>query len=632
MTTDQLPSPPLGGDESTLEARLRGASSRLAIALDPELITGEVRSPVPSLPPQDSPAGRRSWKFLGVAAGLVLAVGAGGAVVASRQRTTGSSTIAAGAPVTRPLLPSSTFATADTFAAAADTTVAAASAAEPSVGALSNAPAPAIADGSPLQPTDKRRARPASPAAELATPAIPSAVPTAIDSSSTFALDVDTGSYTRLRDRLRAGESVDPAEVRTEELVNAFNQDYVAPSEGTFSIHVDGARVPFLPDDTRVVRVGIQGKVIPESQRKNASLTFVIDVSGSMEEDGKLELVKQSLMTLVDRLSADDRVAVVAFSDDAWIVLQPTSARDRNRIAAAINTLVPTNSTNAEAGLRLGYQLARISFDPGRSNRVILASDGVANVGPTGPEQISQTIREQAGKGIQLITVGVGSGVYNDPMMEQLADRGDGFYTYIDSPQQAQKVFSEQLVSTLQIIALDAKAQVSFDPAQVVAYRLLGYENRAVADDQFRNDSVDAGEIGAGHTVTAMYAIQLAPRASGNVGRVQLRWADPDTGKVTEIGQDINVQTLDQSLDQAAPRLVQDVFVAAWAEALRGGPWAARVDLSTLASRSPRLVELIPSDPQVRELVELIGRSAATNRLIEPSSPSPSAAPITLPW
>ena len=678
-------------DEPTLEARLTGASTRLVALLDPaaplempsQLSTdGDAdadanavshahaqpgatstapASSVVHFPPPPHRQPRRTWLVLGAAAAAALVVGTvvsagrnssdSNNSVAAKQRDT---TVAFGrSPAAKPA------AAPDTAAAASAETTAAPAAAPaadlspategPVAGGLANAPetsaAAASADGfdaasaaatvatEPQQPKRKATSRAdetsATPPATVIVPA-PSqgAVRTADDPESTFSLDVDTGSYTRLRERIRTGQPVDPNEVRTEELLNYFKQDYPAPRNDAFAIQVDGAAVPFLPADTRVVRVGVQAKQVNDADRKDVSLTFVIDVSGSMEEGGKLELVKSSLITMLDNLRSTDRVAIVAFSDTAWVVLDPTSANQRGRIVNAINTLTPTDSTNAEAGLRLGYQVARRSFGEGRINRVILASDGVANVGPTGPDAIIGEIREQAGKGIQLVTVGVGNGTYNDQMMEQLADKGDGFYTYIDTPQQAFKVFSEKLTGTLQVVALDAKVQVQFDPAKVVAYRLLGYENRAVSDNDFRNDRVDAAEFGAGHTATALYVVQLSPEADGTLGRVQLRWKDPGSNKAKEIGTDISTAVIASEFTNARPRLQQDIYVAAWAEALRGLPWGARADLATLASRVARLGELIPGDPDVAEVVQLIQRSAGYPPPTDVYIPAP---PVTVP-
>ncbi len=282
-------------------------------------------------------------------------------------------------------------------------------------------------------------------------------------------------------------------------------------------------------DGSYIVRFGIQGYQVSEEDRKPASLTFVIDISGSMEMENRLGLVKQSLQLLVDRLRPSDTVAIVVYGSDAYVVLNPTSGEDRNRILEAIYSLHTEGATNAEAGLRLGYQLAYQAFRPGAINRVILCSDGVANVGVTGPDAILEEIRGYTETGITLTTVGFGMGNFNDVLMEQLADKGDGNYAYVDTLDEARRLFVDNLTSTLQVIAKDAKVQVDFNKEVVARYRLIGYENRAVADQDFRNDTVDAGEIGAGHHVTALYAVILNPGAQGRLATVQLRWQDPQS-------------------------------------------------------------------------------------------------------
>ena len=318
-------------------------------------------------------------------------------------------------------------------------------------------------------------------------------VPADRDRESTFALDVDTASYAIAQRYVDDGNLPDPASVRVEEFVNAFEQDYAAPTDGTFAISSDGGPSPFLADDEVLLRIGVKAKEVARFQRPPAALTFVIDTSGSMAREDRLGLVKQALSFLADRLRPRDTVAIVEFGTDAQVVLEPTTAKDADRIVAAIDSLQPSGSTNAEAGLRLGYQLASDALQEGGINRVILASDGVANMGNVDPAAILQRIRPDAEQGIQLVTVGFGMGNYNDVLMEQLADKGDGFYAYVNQLDDARTLFGEKLTSTLDTVALDARAQVEFNPDVVDAYRLVGYENRAIADNQFQDDSVRRG-------------------------------------------------------------------------------------------------------------------------------------------
>jgi Ca-activated chloride channel homolog len=432
------------------------------------------------------------------------------------------------------------------------------------------------------------------------------------DRVSTFALDVDTASYTVARRFIADGHLPDPASVRPEEFINYFDQGYVAPEDGAFAIQADGGPTPFLPADERLVRIGIRARTVADRQRPRASLTFVIDVSGSMAREDRLGLVKQSLRLLVDQLDRDDTVAVVVFGSDARTVLEPTSGDDRSRILAAIDTLEPEGSTNAEAGLRLGYEVANRHLVEDGINRVILASDGVANVGLTDPQSILGQIKRDASAGIQLVTVGVGMGNYNDVLLEQLADQGDGFYAYVDTIDEARRLFADDLTSTLDTVALDAKVQVDFDPAVVAEYRLIGFENRAVADDQFRNNHVAAGAIGAGHQVTALYAIRLSEgvRSSDRIGTVTLRWTDPANHHASETSLDVNGRDVADSFRSADPHFKLDAIVAAAAETFRGSPWIDGYRIGDLAHEADAVSDDLPQTQQVRDFLDLLHQAA----------------------
>ncbi len=435
------------------------------------------------------------------------------------------------------------------------------------------------------------------------------------DHLSTFALDVDTASYSVARRYINDG-NVPPAEaIRVEEFVNYFDPGYPTPVDIAFGIYADGALSPFHYDGQYILRFGIQGYEVPEYARKPASLTFVIDVSGSMGQENRLGLVKQSLQMLVERLRPDDTVAIVVYGSEARVVLHPTRGEDRGPILGAIFRLSTEGSTNAEAGLRLGYQMAANAFRPNAINRVILCSDGVANVGQTGPDAILKTIRGYVEEGITLTSVGFGMGNFNDVLMEQLADNGNGNYAYIDNLDEAQKLFVEDLTSTLQVIALDAKVQVDFNPDVVAYYRLIGYENRDVADQDFRNDAVDAGEIGAGHSATALYAVTFRPNAEGRIATVQLRWENPDTHKVTEINGNFNTWDLAQSFEQADPHYQLAVVVAQYAELLRHSPWAAETSASQLVEHAYRLSSLLWDDTEVAEFASLVSRASQIRAL-----------------
>ena len=427
------------------------------------------------------------------------------------------------------------------------------------------------------------------------------------DNLSTFATDVDTGSYSIARSYINQGMLPPEDSVRVEEYVNYFPQGYPLPSaRETFRISIDGGPTPFTESDRyQVIRVGIQGYDLPEDDRKDVALTFVIDVSGSMGNGNRLEMVQDALEMLVDQLRPSDSVGIVAYTDTAWVVLPHTSARYKDEIVEAIYSLYPMASTNAEAGLILAYQEANKAFISNGINRVILCSDGVANVGNTGPESIWESIEDYASEGITLTSVGVGMGNYNDVLMEQLADHGDGFYAYIDSKDEARRLFVHDLVSTLQVIAFDAKAQVIFNPEVVSRYRLIGFENRAIADEDFRNNRVDAAEIGAGHAVTALYEIKLFAGARGEIVTVQFRWQDPDSYRIEEISQTFDTRDLEDSFRRADPYFILDVLVAEFAEILRDSYWADGTtlrDVLEYAEELPRALER----SEVYEFIDLL--------------------------
>ncbi len=395
------------------------------------------------------------------------------------------------------------------------------------------------------------------------------------DHLSTFAMDVDTGSYSITRRYLTDGVLPPPEAVRVEEFVNTFDYNYDPPTEDAFAIHIDGAPSKFGEGKRlQLLRIGLQGRVIPAEHRKDAILTFVIDVSGSMDMENRLGLVKKALTLLVDQLRPTDKVGIVVYGSHGRLVLSHTGIEQRSTILSAINALRPGGSTNAEEGLRIGYDLAWRNASVNHINRVILCSDGVANVGNTGPDEILKEIRTYVNKGITLSTVGFGMGNYNDVLMERLADTGDGSYAYVDTLTEAKRIFVKNLTGTLQLIAKDAKIQVDFNSEVVSRFRLLGYENRSLNHEQFRDDTVDAGEVGSGHQVTALYEVKLNPDAIGKLATVSIRYADPDNHRVSEVSEDISVSQLHKSFDAAPAMFRLAAGVAEFAEILRESYWA----------------------------------------------------------
>ncbi len=431
------------------------------------------------------------------------------------------------------------------------------------------------------------------------------------DGLSTFAIDVDTGAYTVMRAQIDSGHLPDVSTIRVEEYVNYFDPGYAPPAgDGTFAVYADGGPTPFT-DSRRheVVRIGVKAREVTPRQRKDLSLTLVIDVSGSMEGDGKLEVVKDSLDVLIDELDRADTISIVAYTDEAWVALEATDGGDKDAIRDAIRELRPLRSTNAEAGLRLGYDQADEMYDREGQNRVILLSDGVANVGATGPESILDRINEETRRGIDLVTIGVGISNYNDHLLEQLADQGDGFYAYVDTRDEAKRLFREGLTSTLETIARDVKIQVEFDPDLVYEYRLLGFENRDIADRDFRDDSVDAGEIGAGHSVVALYEVELDREAYESRSRafatVSLRWEDSDSGRVSEISGEIFGDSLASSFERTEPEFQLAATVAAYAEVLRGSRYLRDVSLGDVVEVA-RELPFRQLDDDADEFLELV--------------------------
>jgi len=433
------------------------------------------------------------------------------------------------------------------------------------------------------------------------------------DHLSTFGLDVDTASYTVMRRHINDGYLPPADSVRVEEYVNYFNMGYPTPASVAFGIYADGAPSPYSGDGTMILRFGIQGYRVAESERKPANLVFVIDVSGSMAQENRLELVKRSLQMLVERLRPDDSVGIVVYGSDARVGVEPPSGANRGQILEAIYSLQPEGSTNAEAGLIVGYDMAMRAYRSGANNRVILCSDGVANTGATDPNVILSRIHGYVSEGVTLTTVGFGMGNFNDVLMEQMADNGNGFYAYVDTQEQARKLFIDQITSTLQTIARDAKVQVDFNPEVVARYRLIGYENRAIADQDFRNDRVDAGELGAGHSATALYAVQLYPVAQGRIATVQLRWQNPDTYQVQEINGNFNTWDLAASFDQADPRYQLAVVASQYAEVLRNSPYARGLSFYQLRDQAYQIARLLPGDQDVIEFAWLVDRAAQLN-------------------
>ncbi len=332
-------------------------------------------------------------------------------------------------------------------------------------------------------------------------------ISTAIEPTSTFSIDVDTASYANVRRFLMNGERPPPDAVRIEELINYFEYDYPAPRGATpFAVNAEVARCPWNAQHL-LARIALKGREVAAHERNASNLVFLIDVSGSMNKADKLPLVVASLKMLVQQLDARDRIALVVYAGSSGLVLDSTSARDRATVVEALERLSAGGSTNGGDGIQLAYKLAREHFVKGGTNRVLLCTDGDFNVGVTSHDALIELIESERRSGVFLSVLGFGTGNLKDATMEQLADKGNGNYAYIDSLNEARKVLVEQIGGTLETIAKDVKIQVAINPAKAQAYRLIGYENRVMANEDFADDTKDAGEIGAGHCVTALYEI-----------------------------------------------------------------------------------------------------------------------------
>jgi Ca-activated chloride channel homolog len=346
---------------------------------------------------------------------------------------------------------------------------------------------------------------------------------------STFSIDTDTASYAMVRRQLEAGTLPEPETVRVEEMINYFPYDWPAPESAT---------TPFRPTitvmptpwnaETKLMHVAIKGFELPQAQRPKSNLVFLVDTSGSMEAPNKLPLVKASLMLLLDRLGADDTVGIVAYAGEAGVALEPTTVSNRAKITEAIDRLGAGGSTAGAAGIEEAYRLAGSAFAKDGVNRVLLATDGDFNVGPSDDETLKRMIEEKRRSGIFLSVLGFGEGNYNDGLMQVLAQNGNGTAAYIDTLAEAEKTLVQEATANLFPIAKDVKIQVEFNPQAISEYRLIGYESRMLSREDFNNDRVDAGEIGSGHSVTAIYEIVPVGSASASVDR--LRYAKPQSG------------------------------------------------------------------------------------------------------
>lgn len=417
---------------------------------------------------------------------------------------------------------------------------------------------------------------------------------------STFAVDVDTGSYSNVRRFLNDGKLPPEAAVRTEEMINYFRYDYPRPSDRStpFSITTDVARTPWN-DSSRLLRIGLRGYDVNSDERPRANLVFLVDVSGSMGSRDKLPLVKSTLKSLTSELRRDDRVSIVVYSGTVGLLLAPTSNKDHVR--EAVDCLHAAGSTAGGDALKLAYATARDNFLKGGINRIIMATDGDFNVGTSNTDELKKYVAKQRETGVTLTMLGYGTGNIRDELMEGIANVGNGNYAYIDSAMEAKKVLGQELSSTLFTIAKDVKIQVEFNPAQVKEYRLIGYENRLLAEEDFDNDRIDAGDIGAGHQVTALYEVMPASAAGwlperryagnraervtaelqGELAQIKLRYKLPKGKKSRLITRQIPASKL-RGAAQPSGDMAFAVAVAAFGQKLRGDKYLGDYDFGKI--------------------------------------------------
>ena len=423
---------------------------------------------------------------------------------------------------------------------------------------------------------------------------------------STFSIDVDTGSYANVRRFLNQGQMPRKDAVRVEEMINYFSYQYPTPDDlnQPFIASTELAPSPWN-QESHLLHIGIKGFEQPATERPAANLVFLVDVSGSMNSPDKIGLLKSSLKLLTKQMNSNDLVSLVVYAGAAGVVLEPTAGNNQAKIATALDQLSAGGSTNGAAGIHLAYQLAEQNLKKEGINRILIATDGDFNVGTTNFEALKELVEEKRKKGVSLTTLGFGTGNYNDHLMEQLADVGNGNYAYIDTIKEANKVLVNQINSTLYTIAKDVKIQIEFNPNQVSEYRLIGYENRHLNNEDFANDKVDAGEIGAGHTVTAIYELTLQGNqgwlgdsryqkptntqdTNGELAFLKIRYKKPDED-VSQLLQWPIIKNQIKPLKQASGEFKFAASVAAFGQMLRDGTYLKSFgydDILALANES----------------------------------------------
>jgi Ca-activated chloride channel family protein len=470
------------------------------------------------------------------------------------------------------------------------------------------------------------------------------------DALSTFGLDVDTASYVLCQRYIRNGYLPPLGAVRMEEFINAFDYAYPQRNDQPFTVYAEGAPAPFAPtgQDVTLLKVAVKARTIGRDRRRAAHLVLVVDASASMGQADRLPLVQSAANQLVDRLSEADRVSLITCAGEERLHLEAVSARQKDVIRATIDAIQPAGPTNLLAGLKLGYQMARKNFVAGQTNQVVLCSDGVANVGQTEAEAMLQEVAEDRKQAITLTCVGVGYGAYNDAFLEALAGQGDGHYVFLDSSAQAQQTLVGQLAASLQNVAQDARIQVQFNPNRVRRYRLIGYENRDLEDQRFRDDTVEAGAVGSGQCSTALYELELAAREGGmgfqpmnhrqdadatksrgrdardteeaDLGTVLVRYRNVETGQMEEISRPLSDSLVRRRSVEEDPRFFLAAGAARLAEWLRQSEHAQHTALADVQRLLDQVSAALPLDRDVQNLAALAHQAEGLPR-------APQAAP-----
>lgn len=431
------------------------------------------------------------------------------------------------------------------------------------------------------------------------------------DAQSTFALDVDTASYTLCRRYIRSGFLPPIGAVRMEEFINAFDYAYPQRDGATFAVYAEGTPSPFAPagQDLTLLKIAVKARTVGRDQRRAAHIVFVVDASASMGQPDRLPLVQAALNLLVDKLDDADRISLVTCADEARLHLEAVPAKEKETIRRTIDAIQPAGRTNLLAGLKVGYDLTRRAFIAGQINQVVLCSDGVANVGQTEADDVLAEVADDRKQGITLTCVGVGYGAYNDAFLEAMADRGDGRYVFLDPSDEAREPLVGQLAATLQTVARDARIQVQFNPARVRRYRLIGYENRDIEDQRFRDDAVDAGEVGSGQCSTALYEMELAAppadESDNDLGTVFVRYRDAETGQIEEISRPLAGSLIRRRSVEEDPRFFLAAGAARFAEWLRQSEHARDTSLQQIHAVLDRVSGALPLDQSVQDLAVL---------------------------